>query len=1051
VQILVPHDPLAGRRPSDARTAALDCGGKNQAADPLLASLADEEPAPFPAGVSTYAPPLAAAGSIVLRATDLLTAYPDACQLSSLGAFTAAAGTTVFDTDALTYGGVAGGVVDGGNAVFVFSSITVPAGTTVRGIGSRPLMLVSLGPVQIDGTVHVDGSNATPTAPYCQARTTSPGGAGGGAGGLGIAPSPGPGQPGQGPGGGGGGPQGSAGAGGGGFGGAGGTGGSGSGTPGAGGAAYGDLTATLQGGSGGGGAGTPFSGCQGASGGGGGGALLISSAATLTVSASGVVSANGGNGAFSDAGGSGAGSGGGIVLRAPAVANAGTVRANGGTGGPGGFAGGGGAGGGGRILVVGSASGAGAYQVNGGSTSTGNSGGGAAGSVGVASTSGNGGLFVTKTDGSAIAVPGATLNYTILISNSGPSLTGVPVSDALSSFLYGLSGTTYTSSAAGGATGNTAAGSGDISDTLDLPTGSSVTYTVTADVDLTATGTISNRACAGSETALDVDVVEPQTDVSITKTDGSATEVPGTAVTYTIVASNAGPSNAPSVTISDTFPAALGSVTYTAVAAGGATGFTAAGSGTIADTVTMPVGSSVTYTVSATINPAATGTLTNTATVASSEVDPTPGNNSATDTDTLVPTANLAVTKTDGATTEVPGTSVTYTIVASNAGPSVATSVAISDTFPAALTGVTFTAVATGGATGFTAAGSGNIADSASMPVGSTVTYTVSGTISSAATGTLTNTATISSGAVDTVPGNNTATDTDTLVPQTNVAVTKTDGQLTEVPGTSVTYTIVASNAGPSDAPSVTVSDTFPAALGNVTYTAVAAGDATGFTAAGSGTIADTVAMPAGSSVTYTVTADIDPAATGSLVNSATVASSETDPTPGNNSATDTDTLAPEADVSIEKTVTPAIAAAGTPVTYTITVSNSGPSTVPDATVSDTFPPTLVGVTWSCSASGGATCGAAGSGNISDTVLLPPGGSVVYTIHASPIPDWQGDIANTATVTLPDGILDPTTSDQSSTAALQVTNPIPALDWRGLLLLALLTALAGMWGAMRRT
>jgi hypothetical protein len=46
------------------------------------------------------------------------------------------------------------------------------------------------------------------------------------------------------------------------------------------------------------------------------------------------------------------------------------------------------------------------------------------------------------------------------------------------------------------------------------------------------------------------------------------------------------------------------------------------------------------------------------------------GNNSATDTDTLTPSADLGITKTDGVTTATPGGSVTYTIVASNAGPS---------------------------------------------------------------------------------------------------------------------------------------------------------------------------------------------------------------------------------------------------------------------------------------------------------------------------------------------------------------------------------------------
>ena len=49
------------------------------------------------------------------------------------------------------------------------------------------------------------------------------------------------------------------------------------------------------------------------------------------------------------------------------------------------------------------------------------------------------------------------------------------------------------------------------------------------------------------------------------------------------------------------------------------------------------------------------------------------------------------------------------------------------------------------------------------MPVGSTVTYTVTGTVSASATGTLVNTATVATpaGVTDPTPSNNTATDTD--------------------------------------------------------------------------------------------------------------------------------------------------------------------------------------------------------------------------------------------------------------------------------------------------
>ena len=79
-------------------------------------------------------------------------------------------------------------------------------------------------------------------------------------------------------------------------------------------------------------------------------------------------------------------------------------------------------------------------------------------------------------------------------------------------------------------------------------------------------------------------------------------------------------------------------------------------------------------------------------------------------------------------------------------------------------------------------------------------TFTVTGTVAAGATGSLANTATVSVGAgvTDPVSGNNTATDTDTLTPTADLVITKTDGATTEIPGTSVTYTIVASNAGPS-------------------------------------------------------------------------------------------------------------------------------------------------------------------------------------------------------------------------------------------------------------
>ena len=65
-----------------------------------------------------------------------------------------------------------------------------------------------------------------------------------------------------------------------------------------------------------------------------------------------------------------------------------------------------------------------------------------------------------------------------------------------------------------------------------------------------------------------------------------------------------------------------------------------------------------------------------------------------------------------------PGNSTTYTIVVSNNGPSDVTGAAVTDMLPAAITSATFTAVGSGGASGFTASGSGNISDTVNLPVG---------------------------------------------------------------------------------------------------------------------------------------------------------------------------------------------------------------------------------------------------------------------------------------------------------------------------------------------
>jgi len=630
-------------------------------------------------------------------------------------------------------------------------------------------------------------------------------------------------------------------------------------------------------------------------------------------------------------------------------------------------------------------------------------------------------LAITVTDGVTTATPGGSVTYTITASNAGPSgVTGATVADTFPASLT----CTWTCVGAGGGT-CTASGSGNISNTVNLPAGGSVTYTASCAIMASAIGTLSNTATVtapggvtdptpGNNSATDTDTLSASADLAITVTDGVTTATPGGSVTYTITASNDGPSNAPGATVADTFPASL-TCTWTCVGAGGGT-CTASGSGNISNTVNLPVGGSVTYTASCAISASATGTLSNTATVTApgGVTDPTPGNNSATDTDTLAASADLAITKTDGVTTATPGGSVTYTITASNAGPSNATGATVVDTFPASLT-CSWTCVGAGGGT-CTPSGSGNINSTVNLPAGGSVTYTASCAISAAATGTLSNTATVAApgGVTDPAPANNSATDTDTLSASADLAITITDGVTTATPGGSVTYTITASNAGPSNVTGATVADTFPASL-TCTWTCVGAGGGT-CTANGSGNINNTVNLPVGASATYTASCAISAAATGTLSNTATVAApgGVSDPAPANNAATDTDALAGSADLAITMTDSVTTAVPGGSLTYTITASNAGPSNASGATVSDTFPASLT-CTWTCVGAGGGTCPASGSGNIASSVNLPAGASVTFTATCAVSATAIGNISNTATVAAPAGVTDPTSGNNSAT------------------------------------
>ena len=164
--------------------------------------------------------------------------------------------------------------------------------------------------------------------------------------------------------------------------------------------------------------------------------------------------------------------------------------------------------------------------------------------AGSAAPSGGGGevtpfidIVVTKTDGVTTAVAGASVTYTIVITNQGNVASDAAVNDAFSSQFSSIS---WTCSPAGGASCDAGGSSGttDIVDVVSLPAGGQVTYTVQATIAASATGTLVNTATAldvnGRDTnesdnaATDIDTLVPPSDGGGSTPDvGGSTAVAG--------------------------------------------------------------------------------------------------------------------------------------------------------------------------------------------------------------------------------------------------------------------------------------------------------------------------------------------------------------------------------------------------------------------------------------------------------------------------------------------------------------------------------------------
>ena len=202
--------------------------------------------------------------------------------------------------------------------------------------------------------------------------------------------------------------------------------------------------------------------------------------------------------------------------------------------------------------------------------------------------------------------------------------------------------------------------------------------------------------------------------------------------------------------------------------------------------------------------------------------------------------------------------------------------------------------------------------------------------------------------------------------------------------GDIVTFTLTVNNAiGFSTATGVTVNEALPAGLTFINATA-----SQGTFAANVWTIGT---LTAGQTVTLTIVAMV--ANGGTKTNYAEVSAAgqvDIDSTPNNNSTTEDDDdqvsltpVATQGDLSITKTDGLACVVAGSSLTYTIIVSNSGPAIATGAVVIDTFPTLLTNVSYTSLLTGTGSQSAPSGTNVSavlDTVTLGSGSSIKYLV-----------------------------------------------------------------------
>ncbi len=626
-------------------------------------------------------------------------------------------------------------------------------------------------------------------------------------------------------------------------------------------------------------------------------------------------------------------------------------------------------------------------------------------------------VAIGKSANTTSALVGNTVVFTIGFTNFGSTTANnLAGSDVLPSgfsiFSWNSSGTpsapVYNPTNGAWTIDAIAAGATDLL-TISTTATNSGTYTNTASI--TSAGNMNNNAASVVVT------LTPQTaDLMLTKTAGlyggplTNQFQPGDVAEFTITITNPGPGTAYNIAGSDILPAGFTFDVWGNAGSGYYPQYNSTnGSWTLYE---LPPGNWGSFSILA--SAAGYGTFTNTAAITSAiDSDPNPNNNSASVVVTVASQADLQMGNTASPNSVMLGQPVTFTLYLTNAGPgNVTNAITVTEVIPP---GFQYVSDTSGGSFGSYSPGLGQWTLPSGWPKGF---VGINITVLATNTGTFTNTATVSVPPSVNDPNllNNTASAVVTVTqPQADLQVTKAASTNATKLYQGFNFYVGVTNVGLIAVSNVVVTDLFPPGLSQTNWIGYGGTNQNYTPSNGVWTITN---IPPGQG--YLLSIGASGAALGSFTNVAQLTSSTPpDSNPANNMAVATVKILPlQADLAVTKTVfTNTLPVFSTfPFSFFLTVTNLGPETVSNLTLTDLLP---AGLTFGGAITNPGSFYTASNGLWSLSIPLAAGQGAAMTLVTG-APQIPGTFTNTLKVNVPATVTDTNLNNNSASVVVNV-------------------------------